>query len=56
MSIALKETNETDYWLQLIKEGNYVSQIEFESVWRDCDEKWKILVSIVKSAKENNKK
>ncbi len=51
MSIALKEANETEYWLQMVKEGNYISQKEFDSIWIDCDEIIRILVSIVKSSK-----
>lgn len=52
LSIALKEANETDYWLQMLKEGNYISQKEFDSIWTDCDEIIRILVTIVKSSKD----
>ena len=38
LSVALKEANETDYWLHLIKEGEYVSNEAFISIWKDCDE------------------
>ncbi len=51
MSIALKEANETEYWLHMVKEGNYISQKEFDSIWIDCDEIVRILVAIVKSSK-----
>lgn len=51
MSIALKEANETEYWLHMVKEGNYITQKEFESIWSDCIEIIKILVIIIKTSK-----
>ena len=51
MNIALKEANETDYWLHMVKEGNYLSQQEFDSIYSDCKEIIKILAAIVKSSK-----
>ena len=49
LSIALKEANETEYWLQMLKEGNYISKTEFESIHYDCVEIIKILAAIIKS-------
>lgn len=51
MSVALKEANESEYWIFLLREGNYITQLEFDSIWKDCDEVIKILVAIVKSSK-----
>lgn len=51
MSIALKETSETKYWLRLLKETDYISENEFQSVFNDCVELEKLLVSIIKSSK-----
>lgn len=51
MSIGLKEANETEYWLHMLKEGKYISENEFESIQKDCDEIIRILVAIVKSSK-----
>ena len=51
LSVALKEANETDYWLHLIKEGEYVSNEAFISIWKDCDEIIRILVKILKTSK-----
>ena len=51
MSIALKEANETEYWLLMIKEGQYISDKDFESIHSDCVEIIKILTAIVKSSK-----
>ena len=53
LSIALKETSETKYWLRLLRECEYLSKMEFNSVFRDCVEIEKLLVSIVKTSKQN---
>ena len=52
MNIALKETYETDYWLRLLFATQYLSQGAFDSIVSDCTELKKLLVSIVKTAKE----
>ena len=51
MSIALKEANETDYWLNLLKDTGYLNEKMFESISTDCVELIKILVVTVKTAK-----
>jgi four helix bundle protein len=51
MSIALKEGNETLYWLELLQEGGYIECQSFASALSDCEELVRLLVSIVKSAK-----
>lgn len=56
MSIALKEANETVYWLMLLKDSDYISVESYMSINQDAEEILKILVSIVKTAKLNNKK
>ena len=52
ISIALKETSETKYWLRLLHATDYLSVREFDSIVLDCVELEKILVSIVKSTKK----
>ena len=54
LSVPLKEANETDYWLNLIKEGGYITKEEFTSIWKDCDEIIRILVKILKTSKGDN--
>ena len=49
LNIALKETTETKYWLRLLKETDYLEAVEYQSIYKDCVEIEKILVSIVKS-------
>ena len=52
MSIALKEANETDYWLLILKEGEFINEVEYNSIQKDCSEIIRILASIVKSTKK----
>ena len=54
MSIALKEANETEYWLMLLKDSDYIDENSFKSIRKDCVEVLKLLISIVKTTKENN--
>jgi len=58
MTIALKEANETYYWLKLMFKTDYLSKEEFESIETDIKEICSILVSITKTTKEslNDKK
>ena len=53
MNIALKEANETEYWLMLLKDSEYMDEIVFASIHNDCSELIRLLVSIVKTTKEN---
>ena len=53
--IALKETTETKYWLRLMRETDYLSEAEFNSIWPDCIELEKLLTSIVKTTNDNLK-
>lgn len=56
MNIALKEANETEYWLMLLKDTEYINEKEFSSLINDSSEILKLLISIVKSTKQNLKK
>jgi four helix bundle protein len=56
MNIALKEANETEYWLMLLKDTGYIQETEFNSIIKDCEEVLKLLISIVKSTKASLKK
>lgn len=53
LSIALKEARETDYWLRLLVESNIVDY-DLKFMLEKIDEVIKILVSIVKTSKENS--
>ncbi len=56
LSIALKEANETYYWLQLLHQASYISQTMFDSIQPQIKELIKLLVISIKTAKENTKK
>jgi four helix bundle protein len=50
-SIALKEANETDYWLSLLKDTGYIDAKLCDSLDFDCKELISILVSTIKTLK-----
>ena len=54
MKIALKEANETQYWLQLLRETKYITDKEFSSIHDDLVEILKILTAICKHYPQNN--
>lgn len=56
MYIALKEANETKYWLDLLKDTEYIEEVQYDSISNDCKELVALLVSIVKSMKVTLKK
>ena len=47
MSIALKESYETDYWLRLLKDTSYITEEEFKSIYVDCQDISNILAKIL---------
>ena len=51
MSIAYKEADETDYWLDLLRDNGYLNDEQFESLSHDMQRILKILTSIVKTMK-----
>ncbi|MCL4551239.1 MAG: four helix bundle protein [Bacteroidetes bacterium] len=53
LSIALKEARETEYWLKVFEKSSVISEKEFASLFNDCDEIIRLLVSILKKLKEN---
>jgi four helix bundle protein len=52
MNISLKEANETEYWLMLLKDSEFIDEKSFKSIHKDCSELIKLLASIVKTSKE----
>ena len=49
LCIAQKETNETLYWLELLKETDYLDAKQFQSLHNDTTEVIKLLTAIIKS-------
>ena len=52
MQIALKEANETEYWLRILKDSEYIDEKTFTSIQKDCKEIIRLLISIIVKAKE----
>ena len=55
MAIALKEASETEYWLEILKETDYLDKKAFQSIQADCDAIIGLLTTIIKTAKRNLK-
>lgn len=51
MAVAQKEINETIYWLELLKETDYLTIDEFDSLNKEAIEIIKLLTSIIKTSK-----
>jgi four helix bundle protein len=56
MNIALKEADETQYWLEILFQSKYITETEYNSLNQDLREIIAILVSIVKKLKIKHKK
>ena len=52
LGIAVKEARETSYWLNLLKDGKFITQEEFNKLNKLCNELVKILNSIILATKE----
>ena len=55
MSIAYKEADETDYWLNLLHDNGYINESQYESLKKDIDRILKLLTSIVKTLNQKVK-
>lgn len=51
--ISLKESVETQYWLEILHESNYITDTEFNSIYSDCIEIIKILTALTKTTKKS---
>ena len=51
LNISLKEASETEYWLELLHESEYIEEKAFNSIYADCQELIKLLVAITKTQK-----
>ena len=52
MSIALKEAEETLYWLEILHETDYLEESDFNEFYENTEEIVKILVSVIKTKKQ----
>lgn len=54
--IALKEARESLYWIKMLHRNNYIDDKQFQSIYNDCEEIVKILVTRCKTLNNNRKK
>jgi four helix bundle protein len=55
LEIALKECYESEYWLELLYETNYIEENDFKTLKNTCGSLRRMLISSVKTVKSNNK-
>ena len=55
ISISLKECAETEYWLDLLKETNILTQTEYDSIIKDCKDILRLLIATTKTTKQKLK-
>lgn len=55
LSISQKESFETDYWLRLLRDSEYLTETQANSLLNDCRELQKLITASIKTAKENLK-
>ena len=51
MAIALKEANETDYWIELLHQSGYLGKTGYDSIHTDNTELLKLLTAIIKTTR-----
>lgn len=51
LSIALKESFESNYWLRLLRDSGYLNEKQAESLLADCEELQRVLISSIKTSK-----
>ncbi len=56
LNIALKEADETAYWLEILYESEIIDKNQFFSLYNECEELISILTAITKNQKQNNTK
>jgi four helix bundle protein len=56
LSISYKEAKETGCWLRMLKDTASISEMEFNSIYKDLEEILRILWAILKKTRMNNKK
>lgn len=54
LHISLKEANETSYWIDLLKDSDYINEKMYNSIQPNIKELISMLVSSIKTSKENN--
>ena len=52
MNISLKEASESEFWIDILKDSEYINQQQADSMMNDCQELLKLLMSIIKTSKQ----
>jgi len=55
MNLSLKEAAESEYWLELLFESEFITRHEYDSIYFECCELKGLLISIIKTANKNLK-
>ena len=56
LTIALKEANETEYWINLLHDTDFITSKEYISLHRNIDQLIRLLISITKTLKKGSNK
>ena len=54
LAIALKEANESEYWIELLHESGFIEDTGFESLSNDIKQLLKLLTSISKTTRKSS--
>lgn len=54
LSISQKECDETMYWLELLRDTDYISTEEFKKIYPQCEEVLRIIRSIIITSKKTH--
>jgi four helix bundle protein len=52
LTIALKEANEADYWISILKDAGFIESELFETLTRESNELLRLLIASIKTAKQ----
>ena len=55
LKIALKETNETEYWIEIFYRSNILNETQYSSIIGDCKELLKLLIASVNTINTNQR-
>ena len=55
LNVALKEADETEYWLDILYATGYIGDAIYKSLSKDCGELIALLISITKTLKEKER-
>ncbi len=55
MQIALKECYESDYWLDIFKQTQIITEIEYDDMFKKCSKSRTLLIASINTAKSNRK-